>query len=77
MRCWCVVRRGGKTLIFFSCGSETGKLELLRDLGEPPGLSLHYVRAQDRLFLSRYWPGRFVFEKMREMRNIFTASPIN
>ena len=55
----------GENAYFFPCGSETGKLELLRDLGEPPGLSLHYVRAQDRLFLSRYWPGRFVFEKLR------------
>lgn len=55
----------GDNAYFFPCGSEAGKLELLRDLGEPGGLSLHYLREQDQLFLSRYWPSRFVFEKMR------------
>ena len=56
--------RGGNAC-FFPCGQAPEKLSLLGSALELEGLSLHYTREEDKAFLSRHMPGRFVFQEVR------------
>ena len=55
----------GEGACFFPCGTEDGKLALLRAAAALERFSLHYIREEDKAFLERHMPGRFRFEEAR------------
>lgn len=55
----------GEGACFFPCGAEGEKLGLLREISKWENLSLHYLREEDKGFLSSHFPGRFAFEEAR------------